>query len=1398
MADDLTLGVVKIPVVMDLTGFRRQATSELRSEAGAIQREMARTLAGGGGAAVSAAGAQMGRQLGQAVAGGAEKSGREMGRDIVRGLESEFKAEKGRIAIAVAGGLLTPAAAEAEGRAAGRKYAEGMLAEIERRRAAGTMTRRDEAAFGERLSAVQPMLPSGGSGGGGPSPEEQGRRYGQGVVRGLEKELKVEEARIAVAVAKGLSPADAEARGRAAGKKYTDGMLAEMERRRAAGILTQRDEVEFGSRLRNMTNQNAQAAGVMSKAWGALGPTMVAAFSFDRMRAFAQEAFVASDALEASQRKLAGTARQAGLDFEFLASTSQDANEKFGLGVSMANDFTTEVAKLTNEAGKIELTGEALSRLLDVGAGRGLKAADTLQAIQQAILGSDEGTDKLFGRNPSALYEDYAEKIGVAAGKMDDQAKAMAILDAVMTAGERSRGAYLEYLDSDAGKAEQAAVKKQELTATFGKALQPMREFAGLISSVVVVALGGLLVMLQELVLLASAPIRLVVDWVVGGKPPTVENQGRGPNGGTMYGGLEYFDSNTPRTTDALSPEDRDFFNNLGERNRQAEQDAANAAERDRLAAIEAEKERKKEEEREAKRREAEAKQRAAAAQRQREAAQRELAERSADLVHVRQFNGLGGQAYPSLQAVPNTRVRGAIGEVVSLEREIRELVRKISLAGGASPEVMAELEALRAARDDAKAAVQRLLSDPENLVPEAVTQAQEQLADLSASFRRLGEMGITSLVGVPQQFTEAAAAVQGMDEQIRAMEDAIKAVHEAGGAATPEALAYLGVLEAQRAEYAAQADALVPLKEILDEIPGISAALFEGMQPGEIAAVQRVMQMLADSTRNVAAAERDVALARLRFGDGSREHVAAQKALAEAQAGAARSTDDLADALETAGLSGDELDRVLAIVNGRLDQVGAKSKRTTTEMERLGKTAADIQRVTSAVLGLAGALGITEGRAVKAFSALQETAQGVQQFATAYAAKDPVGMVVGGIQTVSGMINLGQSLFGETDEERQFRDAQADRFRALIQALDALRESLLRDVSTNQAEADISLIERAIRAASQHEYIDQTGNDVRQREVLREVAVQMGVADADDDKLLAIDKLAQWAAEIDQRYGTDLMSFINASDAQGFLRALQEMPDAVQEAVARMGQVGNSFAEIWDEINLRVEVGLLDAKDRIAAFLEELTKRGTDLGDLADEIAELGALDLGTEAGRSRQQELIRSIMDQLRAGGADLGDLTVDDVEALLRMFAGQEEGGGSGVVGGGAEEQVNRVNVAGTEVQVQELLWYMSAVAYNTGFIPLIFQGLSGLSMGQVPTMTAPALSQLPGTSGGGNTFYFQVDVGGVHLTTPADWPDLPSAAQAAGAQVGASIFAGWSEKYAAAGLPAPQVLTRQVRD
>ncbi len=192
-------------------------------------------------------------------------------------------------------------------------------------------------------------------------------------------------------------------------------------------------------------------------------------------KSYLDECYAASDRLDASQRSLAATARISGQNLGFLQTVSASAKDQFGLSAGLANDLTVELTKLASKAGQVEQTEQAIGRLLDLGAARGLSPEQSLLRIRQTILELDEGTDVLFNKNPSVLYRELAKELGGSAAKLTETGRATATFTSLMRDGGKVAGEYAKYLESPAGQQALLKIRTEEAQAAIGRSMNGIR-----------------------------------------------------------------------------------------------------------------------------------------------------------------------------------------------------------------------------------------------------------------------------------------------------------------------------------------------------------------------------------------------------------------------------------------------------------------------------------------------------------------------------------------------------------------------------------------------------------------------------------------------------------------------------------------------------------------------------------------------------------------------------------------------------------------------------------------------------------------------------------------------------------------------------------------------------------
>lgn len=189
-----------------------------------------------------------------------------------------------------------------------------------------------------------------------------------------------------------------------------------------------------------------------------------------------QRAFKDADAWKKSLEGLDKVSMKTGQSFRFLQSVSEGVQDRFGLSARLSNQLTTAVGELAGKAGRVGETEKALDALLNVGAKKGMSTEETLQAVQNAMAGVEGGTDKLFGKSPDKLFDNFAKSINKTAQELTAEEKAQALLNATLDAGTRSQGEYNRYLETGRGAQELFQQKTEQTAATLGKALEPARQ----------------------------------------------------------------------------------------------------------------------------------------------------------------------------------------------------------------------------------------------------------------------------------------------------------------------------------------------------------------------------------------------------------------------------------------------------------------------------------------------------------------------------------------------------------------------------------------------------------------------------------------------------------------------------------------------------------------------------------------------------------------------------------------------------------------------------------------------------------------------------------------------------------------------------------------------------------
>lgn len=216
--------------------------------------------------------------------------------------------------------------------------------------------------------------------------------------------------------------------------------------------------------------------------WVAAGSLVVGAFVAIKEGAqalfnAAMSAIGAYDEFAASNSRMAAQSKITGVALAEMEALAKRLRAEFGVGRVAANELAVTVAQYTALTNNAITPNKLLARAVDLGAASKMSAVEVSEALQAAMRGEDSGFDKLLKKNPSALWQEYADKQGIAVGKMSDAEKRLAELTAIMEAGNKVAGAAAELAGTGAGKQQQLNEKWNDAKVAAGQALQPVRIF---------------------------------------------------------------------------------------------------------------------------------------------------------------------------------------------------------------------------------------------------------------------------------------------------------------------------------------------------------------------------------------------------------------------------------------------------------------------------------------------------------------------------------------------------------------------------------------------------------------------------------------------------------------------------------------------------------------------------------------------------------------------------------------------------------------------------------------------------------------------------------------------------------------------------------------------------------
>ena len=669
--------------------------------------------------------------------------------------------------------------------------------------------------------------------------------------------------------------------------------------------------------------------------------------------------------------------------------------------------------------------------------------------------------------------------------------------------------------------------------------------------------------------------------------------------------------------------------------------------------------------------------------------ARQALRELVAELQTVAQFRNAVGEPFRTLEEVP-AQLRGAITEIVSLEREIAEVEDKIRKSGqGADPAVQRHLAALRGLVGQRRESAQKLrdeLATNGELISDSARQVRDGLSDAAAGFRMLQATGLGR--DAPEAMVQMVGEVVRLDEQLVKARRDMAALAREGQQPPPGTLEWVAHLESQRSEAVAVLATFKQLRDVLQDLPGLTADQFQGMDPSEMEAMTAILRTQAANLRLVREAEERLFNARQQHGTTSRQAKEAERDLIEVRKEARRALYALIMAVRASTLSTQEQARFIALLRGEIEKLEGTAEKTANDFDAIFTAAMSVVRSLAAV---GNELEVLNEKQVKVIEGFAEMAENAIKFAASVKTGNVPGAIQAGIGFIEGAIKFHQGLTGESEAQMALRGALTD----LRESIDALNETIISDRSTREVAEDRQELSAAGRILAGDE--DRMARYApTRRGSLADLAVEMGLADAGASKAAQIEALRRWAEEIDAAYGSNLAWFVENSRPNELMAGILSLEHQLGRELGEMGGFGSDVAGVLAAINYELDIlGNSDAAEGIRRKTQALLASANNLGEFVDEFTELAGLDLSTVAGQARRDEIVRAMLARMQAGQTgshiNFGDMTPDQFRELLAEWARAEAGDGSG------ETNSEVVNRSVTEVTGNRLVGWLATIAH-----------------------------------------------------------------------------------------------------
>ena len=761
--------------------------------------------------------------------------------------------------------------------------------------------------------------------------------------------------------------------------------------------------------------------------------------------AFVREAISDAEELAKSFLQLQSAAKLFNVSQKDMADLAARARSEFALSTRDANELAIGVTKFAARAGDATRAQDLLTRALDLGAAQGLTAAQVTLALDQALRGVDEGTDRLLQKNPSTIYAEFAASIGKAAGRLTEVEQKQAIVNAIIAAGQRVQGAYGDVLETNVGRLTRWRQRLQEASEEIGSHAVPVitrltTALAGPLASAVETVSGlfdafadpldRILLRMEKLGQASELALPLILEKRIEGSRKAIERLeqqfqqvGAAGRSGVTGGSALEAEGASPRALAALSGTDRGARDLL-----QLQRDVTDA-QKQLNAAV------------------------ATGAKDQIESAQTVLGIALDRLSIAQQIAAEERRQREAQAGLGVAEQRAALrGQLAAVESEIRELIVRAATEGE-SQALIATQRVLEQRRDDlvkqlegVRTETPRPTLDPVDA--DAAKRAEAALERLNAATRALNaereaaaQLGL-KVYEIPDSVVKRLEELKRLETEIAALR---KLQTESGRPGAGE-----DVIQARIAEQARLRASLDDtIRRIVDVTAraraGTSDALVQvgrlgdSIARGIIRTITPIARSIPDLVKDVQNADAQLSAAIL-AGDRERER-SARQSLEERRAALREASDTLLRAFEDTGPSADQLRTFITQIVDALHEagievegLGAKTDETARGFEDVARS---IEVVVRGLISALDAMDALDDGTRRVLTGITDIAAGAGRIAA--------GDVVGGaIGVIGGALNVGRGLFGGDDaRDAAERESEREEFRQNTQAIADLTDQL-------------------------------------------------------------------------------------------------------------------------------------------------------------------------------------------------------------------------------------------------------------------------------------------------------------------------------------------------------------------